>query len=132
MPMRIRLSMHGRAHKRFFQLVAVNQRARRDAKPAEVLGIYNPHLEPGQDHKTIEWSVDRIRYWLHVGAVPSKSAVKLLELGNILKPGSIYHPKPRRAAPEEPPAPTLAEIRERVTATAEETPESVTTTAEDK
>jgi small subunit ribosomal protein S16 len=72
--------MHGLAHKRVFHIVAVNQRARRNAKPAEILGIYNPHIEFGDKHKTIEWSVDRIRYWLHVGAVPSKSVVKLLEL----------------------------------------------------
>ncbi|KAJ7492714.1 ribosomal protein S16 domain-containing protein [Mycena latifolia] len=116
MPIRLRLAMHGQAHKRIFHLVAINQRARRDAKPAEILGIYNPHIAPSQDHKTIEWSVDRIRYWLHVGAVPSKSVVKLLELGNILKPGHIYQPRPTRAAP----APTLAKIRERVAAAANE------------
>jgi ribosomal protein S16 len=80
--------MHGRAHKRIFHFVAINQRARRDGKPAEILGIYNPHVNPGDDHKTIEWSVDRIRYWLHVGAVPSKSVVKLLELVSF---GALYN-----------------------------------------
>ncbi|KAJ7357270.1 ribosomal protein S16 domain-containing protein [Mycena albidolilacea] len=115
MPMRLRLAMHGRAHQRIFHLVAVNQRARRNAKPAEILGIYNPHVPPDAEHKTVEWSVDRIRYWLHVGAVPSKSVVKLLELGNILKPGSIYHSSPTRATQPEP-APTLAQIRERMAA----------------
>ncbi|KAJ7293484.1 ribosomal protein S16, partial [Mycena rebaudengoi] len=103
MPIRIRLAMHGLAHKRVFHIVAVNQRARRNAKPAEILGIYSPHIEFGDKHKTIEWSVDRIRYWLHVGAVPSKSVVKLLELGNILKPGSVYHSAPVPRAQPEPP-----------------------------
>ncbi|KAJ6509441.1 ribosomal protein S16 domain-containing protein [Mycena vitilis] len=117
MPMRIRLAMHGRAHRRIFHLVAINQRSRRDAKPAEILGIYNPHLGPTDGHKTFEWSVDRIRYWLHVGAVPSKSVVKLLELGNILKPGSIYHTGPTRPAAKPEPSPTLAALRERVAAT---------------
>jgi len=81
-----------------------------------LLGIYNPHVSPGQTHKTIEWSVDRIRYWLQVGAAPSKSVVKLLELGNILKPGSVYHP--RRTQPPPPPESNpklkLAKIRERM------------------
>ncbi|KAJ7932494.1 ribosomal protein S16 domain-containing protein [Mycena leptocephala] len=117
MPMRIRLAMHGRAHKRIFHFVAINQRARRDGKPAEILGIYNPHVRPGDDHKTIEWSVDRIRYWLHVGAVPSKSVVKLLELGNILKPGSIYHSTPARPVPKPEQTPTLTQIRERMATT---------------
>lgn len=89
MPMRLRLAMHGRAHQRIFHLVAVNQRARRNAKPAEILGIYNPHVPPDAEHKTVEWSVDRIRYWLHVGAVPSKSVVKLLELVSIAVPSNL-------------------------------------------
>ncbi|KAF8898843.1 ribosomal protein S16 domain-containing protein [Infundibulicybe gibba] len=102
MPIRLRLALHGTRHNRIFHLVAIDQRQRRDAKPAETLGIYNPHMKDGQAHKTIEWSVDRIRYWLHVGATPSKSVVKLLEMGNILKPGSPYHPKatgPRTTTP---------------------------------
>lgn len=85
MPMRIRLAMHGNRHSKIFHLVAIDQRQRRDAKPTELLGIYNPHLPIGQNEKTIEWSVDRIRYWLHVGALPSKSVVKLLTLVSFLE-----------------------------------------------
>ncbi|KIK70885.1 hypothetical protein GYMLUDRAFT_300065 [Collybiopsis luxurians FD-317 M1] len=94
MPIRLRLSVHGTRHDRVFHLVAINQRTRRDGKPTELLGIYDPRVKPGgKNHKTMEWSVGRIRYWLDVGASPSKSVVKLLTLGNILKPGSPYHPK---------------------------------------
>ncbi|KAJ7630839.1 ribosomal protein S16 domain-containing protein [Roridomyces roridus] len=116
MPIRLRLAMHGHAHQRIFHIVAVNQRARRDAKPAEIVGVYNPHVPPGGDHKTVEWSVDRIRYWLHVGAVPSKSVVKLLELGNIVKPGTFYSSLTKKTPPE-PATPSLSEIRERVATT---------------
>ena len=80
MPVRIRLAMHGRRHARIFHLVAINQRAARNSKPIETLGIYDPALHPGQNHKTVEWSVERIKYWLKSGAIPSKSAVKILEL----------------------------------------------------
>ena len=80
MPMRLRLSVHGLRNNRIFHLVAIDGRRRRDGKPAELLGIYQPHLKPGEDKKVVEWSVDRIRYWLHVGATPSKSVVRLLEL----------------------------------------------------
>lgn len=80
MPMRLRFALHGTRHNRIFHLVAVEQGKRRDAKPAELLGIYNRYTSGAQNKKTIEWSVDRIRYWLQVGAVPSKSVVKLLEL----------------------------------------------------
>jgi len=78
--MRIRLAMHGRRHNRIFHLVAINQPKRRDAKPTELLGVYDPRLRLGQSHKIVEWSVDRIKYWLGVGAIPSPSAVKLLEM----------------------------------------------------
>ncbi|KAF8560274.1 ribosomal protein S16, partial [Imleria badia] len=93
MPIRIRMAMHGRKHNKIFHLVAIDQRKRRDAKPAELLGIYNPALEQGATHKTVQWSVDRIKYWLGVGATPSKSAVRLLEWGGIIPPDSKYHPK---------------------------------------
>ncbi|KAF7320098.1 Ribosomal protein [Mycena kentingensis (nom. inval.)] len=133
MPMRLRLAMHGKTHQKVFHLVAIDARARRQAQPAELLGVYNPHVEPRQQQhglaskeqvKTMQWSVDRIRYWLHVGAQPSKSVVKLLELGGILKPGSIYHPHrtPNKQgatppAPPKRPSP-LETIRERIDAKA--------------
>jgi small subunit ribosomal protein S16 len=80
MPVRIRLALHGRRHNRIFHLVAMNQRSARNSKPIETLGIYNPRLQPGETHKTIEWSVDRIKWWLDKGALPSKPVVKILEL----------------------------------------------------
>ena len=80
MPIRLRFALRGTRHKRVFHLVAIHKSQRRDAKPSETLGIYDPHMTNGQTHKTIQWSVDRIRYWLHVGAVPSKSVSKLLEM----------------------------------------------------
>ncbi|KAG5647648.1 hypothetical protein DXG03_009001 [Asterophora parasitica] len=91
MPVRLRFSLHGTRRNRICHLVAVEQGARRDAKPTELLGIYNRYPAKGEAQKTVEWSVDRIRYWLNVGAVPTKSVAKLLELGNILKPTSPYH-----------------------------------------
>ena len=84
MPMRLRLAVHGRRNDRIFHLVAINQRTRRNGKPTELLGIYDPRVRPGgPEHKTMEWSTGRIRYWLDVGAVPSKTVVKLLEMVSI-------------------------------------------------
>ncbi|TFK41262.1 ribosomal protein S16 domain-containing protein [Crucibulum laeve] len=95
MAIRLRLAMHGHRNHRIFHLVAIDRHRARNAKPAELLGIYDPHLKEGETTKTFQWSVDRIRYWLHVGALPSKSVLKLLETGGILQPGSPYHPKPK-------------------------------------
>ncbi|PBL01244.1 ribosomal protein S16 [Armillaria gallica] len=111
MPMRLRFAMHGVRNRRILHLVAINQRKARNAKPAELLGIYDPNLRPGEDEKKIEWSVDRIRYWLSVGAVPSKSVVKLLEAGKILSPDSPYSTAARLQPkyPVTPEAPTPSE-----------------------
>ena len=78
MTVRLRLAIHGVKNSRIFHLVAIDQRKRRNAKPIELLGIYRPRVEPKSPHKTVEWSVDRIKYWLGVGAQPSDSVVKLL------------------------------------------------------
>jgi small subunit ribosomal protein S16 len=82
MPVRLRLSLHGNRNNRIFHLVAIDLRKRRDAKPIELLGIYNPRLrlDHQEEHKTMQWSVERITYWLQKGgALPSKPVVKLLE-----------------------------------------------------
>jgi len=82
MPVRLRLSLHGNRNNRIFHLIAIDARKRRDAKPIELLGIYNPRLRLGgyQEHKTMQWSAERITYWLQKGgALPSKPVVKLLE-----------------------------------------------------
>jgi ribosomal protein S16 len=80
MPLRIRMSVHGRTNYRVFHINVVEGSRKRDAKPYELLGVYDPHVTEGSNTKTIQWSVDRIRYWLSVGALPSRSVVKLLEL----------------------------------------------------
>ncbi|KAH9487032.1 30S ribosomal protein S16-1, chloroplastic [Psilocybe cubensis] len=110
MTMRIRMAMHGHRHRKIFHVVAINSKLRRDAKPTELLGVYDPHGADGRDARTVRWSVARIQHWLNVGALPSKSVVKLLELGGILKPGSPYHPRgtqPRHPLAEKfiPPSP---------------------------
>jgi len=94
MPVRLRLSMHGPRHSKIFHLVAVDLRKRRDAKPIELLGVYNPRMPHGSNEKKMEWAVDRIKYWLDAGgASPSKSVVRLLERGGIIPPDSKYHVK---------------------------------------
>lgn len=80
MAVRLRMAVHGVRNNRIFHLVAVNQRQRRNAKPIELLGVYNPRLAPGESTKTIEWSVQRIKYWLKVGATPTESVTRLLRM----------------------------------------------------
>lgn len=104
MPVRIRLARPSGATKltTHYHIVAINATKRRDAKPLEVLGIYDPVLRsrydkskgwtvedaqktlrgldaPPPPDRRIEWSVDRLRYWVGVGAEPTKTIVQLLD-----------------------------------------------------
>lgn len=99
MPVRIRLARHRQKHAPVFHIVAINSSKRRDARPLEKLGEYDPipripieHAKmPPKAHvfgqekvvipkeKRIEWNVERIKYWLAVGAQPTQTVVKLLE-----------------------------------------------------
>ncbi|KAI0331989.1 ribosomal protein S16 [Cubamyces sp. BRFM 1775] len=92
MAVRLRMAVHGVRNNRIFHLVAVNQRQRRNAKPIELLGVYNPRLKPGDTTKTVEWSPERIKYWLKVGATPTKTVTKLLQMGGILDPNTSLSP----------------------------------------
>ncbi|KAF9787245.1 ribosomal protein S16 domain-containing protein [Thelephora terrestris] len=105
MTVRLRLAVHGLRNNRILHLVAVDQRKRRNAKPIELLGIYTPRVEPNSPHKSVEWSVDRIKYWLGVGAQPSDSVVKLLTKGKVIPPGSKWHSKPTLQLQHQPDAP---------------------------
>jgi len=80
MAIRLRFAMHGLRNNRILHLVAIDHRKARNAKPVELLGIYKHRVEGPGAKKTLEWSVDRIRYWLNVGALPSPSVVRLLEM----------------------------------------------------
>ncbi|KAF7785067.1 hypothetical protein Agabi119p4_1232 [Agaricus bisporus var. burnettii] len=92
MAIRLRFAVHGLRNNRVLHLVAVDHRKARDARPAELLGVYRHRVEETGGKKSLEWSVDRIRYWLKNGAMPSPPVVRLLEMGGILAPGSPYHP----------------------------------------
>ncbi|KAK0545483.1 37S ribosomal protein S16, mitochondrial [Tilletia horrida] len=44
--------------------------------------------------KRIEWNEDRIRYWLKVGAQPSKPVAKLLDRAGLIPPGKWFKGMP--------------------------------------
>ena len=80
MAIRLRMAMHGGTHRKVFHIVAIDSKLRREAKPTELLGIYDPHSGDDTNPRVVRWSVNRLMYWLRVGAVPSKPVAKLLQL----------------------------------------------------
>ena len=77
MATKIRLTRGGRMHAPFYRIGVFDERTRRDGASIENLGYYNP-LARGQD-KELEFDVERAKYWLSVGAVPSDTVTSFLK-----------------------------------------------------
>ncbi len=81
----LRLKRMGRIHAPFYRLGAMDKRAPRDGRVIEQLGWFSPTAEEGKQH---ELKLERVQYWLSVGAQPSETVANLLrKIGVNYKPG---------------------------------------------
>lgn len=76
----LRLKRLGRNHRPFFRLNAIEKRNPRDGRVIEELGWYDPIAA---EDKQLNLKVDRIDYWLSVGAQPSRTVKGLLRRINV-------------------------------------------------
>lgn len=99
MAVRIRLARHGRLHRPFFRIVAIDGRCHREGKANEVLGTYDPLLKD----KTITIDMDGVARWVKQGAQISLPLVRLLKhegfqvpaaAAKVANPGSKVKAKP--------------------------------------
>ena len=72
---RLRLTRMGRKKRPFYRIVAADSRAPRDGRHIEILGYYDPMTEPS----TIKVDLDRVDYWVGVGASPSDTVSNLIK-----------------------------------------------------
>jgi len=75
MAVRLRLARYGRKKRPFYRIVAADQRSPRDGRFIERLGYYDPMTEP----VNLKVDLERIDYWLSVGASPSETVASLVE-----------------------------------------------------
>jgi len=73
---KIRLARLGRKKRPFYRIVVTDSRRRRDSGWIESIGYYNPLTEP----KTIKIDMDRLNYWLGVGAQMTERVSKLKKI----------------------------------------------------
>ena len=78
----LRLQYHGCTNRPFFHIVATKRRIARDRGFYEQVGTYDP-LPNSRNEKLVSLNMDRIKYWLAVGAVPSKPVQELFGLAGI-------------------------------------------------
>ena len=70
MAVRIRMQRHGRKHRPYFRIVAIDSRQPRDGRFLEELGTYDPMVPKTDDR--VKLVPARIKYWMSVGAKPSE------------------------------------------------------------
>ncbi|MBT3176418.1 MAG: 30S ribosomal protein S16 [Desulfobacula sp.] len=75
MAVRIRLTRKGTKKKPFYRIVAADIEKPRDGRFLELLGTYNPMVEP----VAITLKEDRVKYWLGEGAKPSPTVQSILK-----------------------------------------------------
>ena len=100
MAVKLRLKRMGRTNHSFYRLNAVDSRAPRDGRVIEQLGYYDPRNK--DQAKQVHLKLDRCKYWLDTGAIPSETVSSLLKkqgvehrMLRLPKPGK---PKPAVAA----------------------------------
>ena len=76
MAVKIRMSRQGRRHRPFFRINVIDSRTPRDGRIIEKLGYYDP-LEKATD-KQLVIDIERAKFWLDKGAVPSDSVSEML------------------------------------------------------
>lgn len=80
MASRIRLQRHGRKGRPIFHIVVADQRAKRDGKFIEKLGVYNPNTNPA----TIDLNYERALHWVQTGAEPSDTVNAILKYKGVM------------------------------------------------
>lgn len=98
MALKLRLARGGRRNLPYYRIVATDSRNPRDGRFLEKIGTYNP-LVSNDNPNRVTLNIERIKYWLSQGAVPSDRVALLLS-----KAGLIAAPKrvetPKQSAPK--------------------------------
>lgn len=77
MAVKLRLTRSGSKKRPFYRVVAINSGTRRDGRPLEFLGFYNPMVSPAE----VNIDTEKVEKWLALGAEPSDTVRSLLKQG---------------------------------------------------
>jgi small subunit ribosomal protein S16 len=75
----MRLARVGSKKNPIYRVVVSDSRSPRDGKFIEIVGRYNPQMEPS----LIEFDEQKVRDWLSKGAQPSDPVSRLLKVKNL-------------------------------------------------
>ncbi|MFH1282786.1 MAG: 30S ribosomal protein S16 [bacterium] len=75
MAVALRFQRVGKPKKGFYRMVAIDVRKRRDGRPIEVIGHYDPSL---QENK-VTFKEERLNHWISKGAILSETVRSLIK-----------------------------------------------------
>ncbi|MBD5416414.1 MULTISPECIES: 30S ribosomal protein S16 [unclassified Desulfovibrio] len=75
MAVKLKLTRLGSKKHPFYRVVAARDETRRDGRPLEFLGFYDPMTNPAD----VRLDADKIRAWLDRGAEPTSTVRSLLK-----------------------------------------------------
>jgi small subunit ribosomal protein S16 len=111
---KIRLMRVGKKKQPTYRVVVSDARSPRDGRFLEIIGQYAPRQEPS----VVTINNERALHWLNVGAQPTESAAKLLQISGVWDAykdanGKVAAAKPKvkvkaKTVKEAPPAPVAA------------------------
>ena len=101
MAVRIRMKRMGRRHRPFFRISVMDARSPRDGKSIEDIGYYDPMVRNKAERVRLD--MERLEYWLSVGAQPTEKVATLIKKVKTNKFGVAKEPPPAASpkAPEE-------------------------------
>lgn len=122
MSVRIRMKRMGRKHRPFYRICIMDRQRARDGKAIEEVGFYDTSV--ADKSKRVSLNMERVDYWLSVGAQPSEKVNALIRKVKKGTWGTAAAPPPMQApkAPEPEPVPE-APAEEAAAETAEATTE---------
>lgn len=77
--LKLRLKRTGRKRSPSYRLVVMENTTRRDGRPIEEVGYYNPIS------KQYNFEVDKIKKWLNYGIKPTTTVFQLLKKSDIIQ-----------------------------------------------
>lgn len=92
MAVRIRMKKMGRKHRPFFRICVMDSRVQRDGKAIEEVGHYDPMVM--DKARRVNLNMERVDYWLSVGAQPSEKVNALIRKVRTNTFGSAAAPPP--------------------------------------
>ncbi len=84
MSVKIRLARGGAKKRPYYYIVAATTTSPRDGRYIEQVGTFNPMLKK-DDESRVKLNIERCKYWLSVGALPTDRVARFLDAAGLFK-----------------------------------------------